>query len=297
MVKLNGEKQSCGKAFRIGNSPSAQAKPVAKNRYFICALIKDEHTCLREWALHHRSLGFDKIILYDDSGSQPYDGVVGDLIKEGFVEMRPWSDGRWSRQSRAFNEFVWSGNWGDGDYCAFIDPDEFIFFDSARNIDEFMENYRQYAGVGLSWRLYNANGRIKSPVGIPTPQAYTCEFEYWEPKIKVIGRLKDVEKFPTVHHFVPKRGKLVTTGGQTIYGMTPKYSDFTNGHIKHYITKSWEDWVRRLKRGNITKGLRTVNMFFRFNPDLQPLKFELTKDLDYDEFPTLFSDDIKWDGD
>ena len=161
MVELNGEKQSCGKAFRIGNSPSAQAKPVVKNRYFICALIKDEHTCLREWALHHRSLGFDKIILYDDSSSQPYDGVVGDLIKEGFVEMRPWSDGRWSRQSRAFNEFVWSGNWGDGDYCAFIDPDEFIFFDSARNIDEFMENYRQYAGVGLSWRLYNANGSDK----------------------------------------------------------------------------------------------------------------------------------------
>ena len=86
MVELNGEKQYCGKAFRIGNSPLAQAKPVAKNRYFICALIKDEHACLREWALHHRSLCFDKIILYDDSSSHPYDGVVGDLIKEGFVE-------------------------------------------------------------------------------------------------------------------------------------------------------------------------------------------------------------------
>ena len=87
------------------------------------------------------------------------------------------------------------------------------------------------------------------------------------------------------------------TNNQTIHGMNAKYCDYTNGHIKHYITKSWEDWIRRLKRGNITRGLRTVDLFFRFNPDLNIYREELTKNLNYLDFPTIGKETRKWDGD
>ena len=63
------------------------------------------------------------------------------------------------------------------------------------------------------------------------------------------------------------------------------------------MTKSWEDWVRRLKRGNITRGLRTVEMFFEFNPDLKPYEAELTKNLNLSEFPTIGKETRLWDGD
>lgn len=266
--------------------------------YYICAMIKDEHPYIREWALYHIGLGFDKIVLYDDNSSRSYERELGDLAAKGIVEMRSWNGIQWSRQSRAFNDFVWNGDWDENDYCAFIDIDEFIFFDKAKDISEFMEMYSEFAGVGLSWRLYNANGRIAAPKGMSTIEAYTREFEYVEPRIKVIGRLRDIASFPTVHHFIPARGKrLVTTNNRTIYGMSGNYCDFTNGHIKHYITKSWEDWVRRLKRGNITNGLRTVKTFFEFNPDLKPYARELTKDLDLSQFPTIGCETRLWDGD
>ncbi|MEI3535579.1 MAG: glycosyltransferase family 92 protein [Bacilli bacterium] len=284
--------------FILGKRPEDLNKPdIIRKNFFICAMIKDEHIYIREWALYHKKLGFNKIFLYDDNSSHSYEKELGDLILEGFIEIQAWHGNEWSRQSRAYNQFVWSRTWGDEDYCAFIDIDEFIYFDKAKNIEEFMEYYHEFAGVGLSWKMYNANGRIKAPTNLSTFEAYTQEFEYFEPRIKVIGRLKDILSFPTVHHFKPLRGRLVMTNNQTIHGMNAKYCDYTNGHIKHYITKSWEDWIRRLKRGNITRGLRTVDLFFRFNPDLNIYREELTKNLNYLDFPTIGKETRKWDGD
>lgn len=282
----------------IENAPIRFKKKLKKEMFYICTIIKDEHDYIREWALYNKSIGFDKIVLYDNNSSKPYDEVLGDLMQSGFIEMRVWTENQWSRQSRVYNDFVWSGNWNDTDYCAFIDPDEFIFFDKAQTISQFMELYSEFAGVGLSWRMYNADGRVEAPKGIHTTKAYTKEFNYREPRIKVLARLTDVDKFPSVHAFEPLHDKrLVTTGGRTIFGMHNDYKDFTNGHIKHFITKSWEDWVKRLRRGNITKGLRDIDMFFKCNPDMEHLRYELTKKLDFDEFPTLYRDNKLWDGD
>lgn len=262
-------------------------KPQVNGRFYICTMIKDEHEYIREWALHNRAIGFDKIVLYDDNSSHSYDKELGDLMRDGFIEMRKWTGEPWKRQMRVFNDFVWSGDWGDNDYCAFIDVDEFLCFDDGKTVAEFMELYAEFAGVGLSWKMYNANGRIEKPKGIPTPEAYTTEFQYPQPHIKVIGRLKDILTFPTPHSFIPKNGRLVTTSNHTIYGIDVDRDDYTNGHIKHYITKSWEDWVQRLKRGNITKGLRKVETFFEYNTDMLYLKNDLTKYLNCDEFPTI----------
>lgn len=264
--------------------------------FYICAIIKDEHEYIREWAEHNRKIGFDKIVLYDNNSSAPYDGVLGDMIKDGFIEIRPWKDTRWSRQLRAYNDFVFGSKWQDSDWCAFIDVDEFIYFDRVKTIPEFIQLYSDYAGVGLSWKIYNANGRIKSPKGIPLVEAYTTEIDYWEPRIKIVARLSQISCVVSPHCIVPSYGQIVTTDLTPIFEQNSEYLDYSNGHIKHFITKSWEDWVNRLKRGNITNGLRTVDTFFKFNPDMIRLRAELTKDLNYDDFPTInpiISEEIK----
>lgn len=264
--------------------------------FYICAVIKDEHDYIREWVIHNRNLGFDKIVLYDNNSSLPYDEQLGDFIKSGFIEMRFWNDIRWSRQLRAYSDFLHHAEWGDDDWCAFIDVDEYIFFDSVKTISEFVDLYQDYAGVGLCWKTFNANGRIHTPHGIPLPEAYTEEFVYWEPRVKPIAKLNEIECIPSPHFIIPKKGLFVTTGGEPICSQSPSYYDFTNAHIKHFMTKSWEDWVKRLKRGNITKGLRTVDTFFEFNPKLAYMKDELTKNLNYSEFPSINKDNNPWDG-
>lgn len=254
---------------------------------YICAIIKDEHRYIREWALYHRGIGFDRIILYDNNSGKSYDAELGDLIDDGFIEMREWKDVTPSRQLNAYNDFVRGNEWLTNEWCAFIDVDEFIYFDNVQTVSEFVRLYSGYAGVGLSWKTYNASGHIKAPEGISTFEAYTTTFDYPEPRIKFIARLEDIEEIYSAHAFIPKRGLLITTGGAPIFEQSPEYRDYTNGHIKHYITKSWEDWVIRLKRGNITKGLRTIETFFEYNPDMISLKDELMRELNCNEFPTI----------
>lgn len=247
--------------------------------YYVCAIIKDEHEYIREWAEHNRKIGFDKMVLYDNNSCAPYDEELGDMIKDGFIEMRPWEDRRWSRQLRAYSDFLYSAEWDKEDWCAFIDADEFIYFEKVKTISEFVKIYDSYAGVGLSWKMYNADGHIKTPKGLPLAKAYTREIDSWEPRIKIVARLSEISCIASPHCIIPTRGEIVTTGFTPILEQNPEYLDYSNGHIKHYITKSWEDWVKRLKRGNITDGLRTVETFFKLNPEMEYLREELTKSL------------------
>lgn len=140
--------------------------------------------------------------------------------------------------------------------------DEFLFFDRADSAVAFMPCYEEYVG-GLSWRMYNANGHIRAPKGSPTMECYTREFDYFEPRIKVSGMLKYGQTFPTAHHFILLKGSPVATDNSPIHRMSEKYCSYINGHSKHSLTKSREDWVKRLKRGNITRGLRKEETFFR----------------------------------
>lgn len=254
----------------------------------ICSVIKDEHPYIREWSLHHLALGFDKIFLYDNNSSKPYDKEIGDLMGLGKIEIKIWRDSTKSRQLTAFHDLMQSKEWGDADWCAFIDVDEFIFLDEGRNISQFISLYERYAGVALYWKCYNANGRIKAPQNVSTIDAYTAQFIFNDYSTKIICRVKDVQNFILVHLAVPKWGKtIVTTSGTPHCLWNIKDLNYVNGHVKHFFTKSWEDWIKRMKRGNITPKLRQVHTFFECNPDLKYLERELTKELNYHEFPSL----------
>jgi hypothetical protein len=59
---------------------------------------------------------------------------------------------------------------------------------------------------------------------------------------------------------------------------------FNKAWIDHYITKSWTEYLNRLARGNVTKGLRSIDFFFEVNPEMKSMKSELSRNLG---FPTI----------
>ena len=53
---------------------------------------------------------------------------------------------------------------------------------------------------------------------------------------------------------------------------------FKKAWIRHYFTKSWEEWVTRImKRGDLCNGNRRLKMFFICNPDLAHRRKELIR--------------------
>jgi hypothetical protein len=50
----------------------------------------------------------------------------------------------------------------------------------------------------------------------------------------------------------------------------PKLKVFKKAWLRHYYTKSWEEWVWRIyERGDLCNGNRKIEEFFKANPDLK----------------------------
>ncbi len=49
----------------------------------ICAIIKNQHTDVREWLLHHIKLGVSKVYIFDDGSKPPLIREFNDLVEEG----------------------------------------------------------------------------------------------------------------------------------------------------------------------------------------------------------------------
>lgn len=177
---------------------------------YVCAIVKDEHEYIREWILHNLSIGFEKIVLYDNNSSFSYNGVLGDKIREGSVELRFWTDMGWSSCVRAYNDFVLNGNWHENDWCAFINVDEFIYLDNCKTVFEFTDLHKNYAGVECYIKNYNINSRIINLKEKSISDAYTQECEIFEAKIKFLTRLMDIEYISSPYCIISKKKHLKT---------------------------------------------------------------------------------------
>src|SRR5262252_2853345 len=132
---------------------------------FIGSIIRNEHRDIREWVLHHRSIGIEHIWLYDNNSREGYEHELGDLMKEGYIEIVPWPGNYMFRQHAQMCDMCFGGrrDWGDNDWGAFIDADEFIHIDGQKNIQALVDDYREFAGIILSWVTYGANGHLTRP--------------------------------------------------------------------------------------------------------------------------------------
>ena len=70
----------------------------------------------------------------------------------------------------------------------------------------------------------------------------------------------------------------VKGGVNTFKLPTSRIRTFHKAHIKHYFTKSWEDWIVRItQRGDVSPGHRKLMDFFYANSDMTKDKDNLLK--------------------
>ena len=49
------------------------------------------------------------------------------------------------------------------DWILFVDVDEYLTFDKDYNLEKLEKEYKDFPGVLLSWKMFNANNHIKRP--------------------------------------------------------------------------------------------------------------------------------------
>lgn len=248
----------------------------------ICTLIKNEHKFIKEWVDYHLSIGIDDIYLFEDWGSNSHADIFKDYehckviplegntfgirnTESSYIQLQTWT--YFLNKCKKDNSYDW---------VLFNDNDEFLMFEEGYNLEKLLSEFEDYPGIHLTWKMYGANGYIKSPKGgvlenytKPCSDDEKCDkMPTWNHKSFV--NIHKAVKFDNLHII---HGGVDTNFDPKGYSTTFCYK---KAWLNHYYSKSWEDYVwRMVKRGNLSNNYRTYDRFFDTNKDMLPKKEKL----------------------
>lgn len=240
----------------------------------ICAILKNEHQYLDEWIRHHLDIGFDEIYLYEDFGSKSHNVITDNYsnvhltqLSEIFDKIKTLNNDKqcalYSYFYKTYKNII--------DYTAFIDIDEFIMLEEGYNLQRLLNEYQEYSGIYLFWKIYNANGIIDNPKSDILTTYTTQSEDYYHDngwKFKSIVKMHSDSYFISCHE--------IAGGSATNYSSSKYNATYSKAWINHYFTKSWEEWCYRfIGKENTGLNRRNLEEFFIYNKDMLSIKNEL----------------------
>ena len=250
-----------------------------KNKYIVATCAKNENDYIREWIQHYLDLNFDKIIICDNNDDESLLEVISDYIERGVVEV---FDCRGLSipffQSEAMTMICNANNYK---WCAYFDCDEFLELNNYNDIKQYLCN-KDGDCVIFNWMLFDSNRIIKH-------EDKNVQERFLMPYFPLINIENSfVKSIVRGGHF--RYGKMFTNGTHLFkrldgcdmtynfggYFLTKKIGEnlqsvlplrYKEGYIKHYYTKSFNEWINKSKRGwgDVKKELTTSRFFRLYN--------------------------------
>ena len=262
----------------------------------ILTVIKNEHQYLDEWIKYHLDLGVNHIFIFEDIDSDSHKEICdkyGDKVSLNCIELVLDDEDRNKTRELKLTKkknpqeiyfpkaLTWIKNDCGYDWCFVIDVDEFIT--PYKSISEVLSEFEGYDGIVIQWKLFGANGQIYKPNydGRGVLDVYTKESNYaghhvleWTTKI-----CYNLHTFKETYFKNNHQPTDECHWCRTDFSHSRPSIVYDKIYIRHYITKSWEEYIAKRKRGYFMGFARTVDMFFRVNPDMLPFKQQLLNDL------------------
>lgn len=234
--------------------------------FAITAIIKNEAPYILEWIEYHRLIGVTRFYLYDNESTDNLRDVIEPLIADGTVIYERISGKE--RQLDAYNKML-SDHGNECDFCAFIDADEFLFFGELNPLDYLKTNLSQsVGGLCLNWIVFGSSHRTEKPEGLVLEnylQRGASDFEA-NRHVKTICRPSTVIGFINPHYCRYRYGYHAedTRGASMSYGHTAPLGEVPIPHIKHYFSKSLEEYLKKRSRGCADgHAMRDLDDFYR----------------------------------
>lgn len=237
----------------------------------VAAIVKNEGPYLMEWVAHYYSLGFDKIILSSNDSTDDTQDIIDFLVSIGVVDNfytdPDRDDDRGYPQRRFYNNVI-SSYRDDVDIMAFFDADEFLFGDEPiKDIIELLFKDTDKSAVAINWVLYGSNGLKEYDDRLVT-ERFTRHSDNTidENHYKTIARLRNIDIMINPHHPVTNKDDITHCDGTEIeygrdFGMSVR-SVIQPLRLHHYVTKSKQEWIRKIQRGSADDEVyKTEDMF------------------------------------
>jgi len=140
----------------------------------VCTIGKNENLYIKEWVDYYKNLGINKIFIYDnnDVDGERFEDVINDYIETGFAKIYD-TRGKivstknhleqlngMTLQGQVYRDCYYK-NYKNFNWIFFFDIDEFLCIDfKYNNIFEFLNDYNDYDGIKIQWRMYGDNGKL-----------------------------------------------------------------------------------------------------------------------------------------
>ena len=245
----------------------------------ICSIGKNENLYIREFVEYYIKLGVDKIFIYDnnDINGEKFETILSDFIKINFVEIIDVR-GLSSIQIPIYN-YCYRKNYELYNWIGFIDFDEYLFIEDEESIKNYFydEKFNKCQTIFFNWRMYGDNNLIKFDnrnllERFPNPASF-----FDQGKSFVRGNIKDLI-IPTTHIPGINVFNFCNSNGKLIYPRNffeHKFEKKPKAFIKHFYTKTAEEFCGKIKRGNahFHKNHKNyqgsislkINLFFKIN--------------------------------
>ena len=262
-------------------------------RICLCTVGKMENLYAKEFVDHYKQLGYSHIYIYDnnDIDGEKFEDVLQDEIKSNFVSIINFR-GIIGKQCRIYRD-CYAKNNKNYEWLSFFDFDEFLDIKPyANTIQEFLSNkrYEKCITIKINFLFYSdnellyydnrtvqerftkplrrhgSNGFVKITVrGGLTPN-------YWSVKCGI-----HTSSFKC--YACNSAGKKVSYKAQAIW------PSFKYARLKHYYTKSTEEYANKCSRGSASSKVRWTKrrkkfkyrLYFTYNQKTEEKKQLLKK--------------------
>ena len=248
-----------------------------KIKVCLCAIGKNENKYILEFVEYYKKYNIDKIFLYDnnDINGEKFTDILSDYIKLNFVQIIPHR-GEKKIQLRMYKD-CYKNNYKIYDWLIFYDIDEFIHLRNYHNIKDFLnkKKFNKCQSIYLNWIIHTDNNliyydnrtlnkRFTEIVKNPT---------FCRGKTIIRGGIENV-KFISTHTLVENIercngfGKIFKIKNKRINCKVPDYKYF---YIDHYYSKSTEEFINKINKGDgifsesIQNKYKRIYFYFRFN--------------------------------
>ena len=228
----------------------------ARPRVGICAIAKNESPYLAEWAIYHKLIGFDDILVYDHQSTDDSRAVLQKLQSAGFLRYQPWdhpSDG--NAQKRAYADGLLR-NANKLDWICFIDLDEFVVIPELDDIHAFIQTIPDLDALAINWKLFGTSGHERWTDGLVIERFTMCGVhDSGNRAVKTLAKTDRLVQ-PNLHNHSFAEGVVYQTiNGDVIPPNMGKSATVSHDRIRinHYFTKSREVWDAKVARGRETK--------------------------------------------
>ena len=216
----------------------------------ICVIAKNENLYINEFVTYYKKLGVQKIYLYDNNDifGENFTLVLSNDIKSKFVEIINVR-GKNEFQIKAYND-CYQKHLYDYSWFLIIDVDEYLYLKNNISLFSFLNDlkYKNCNNIHINHKMYGDSNLLYYDKR-PLSQRFTKNYIYSNfMKTIVRGGIKnaqmDLHKSFNIKNYCDSEGNNIITGP-----FETNYLNVKNVEIRHYITKSIEEFKNRLLRG------------------------------------------------